>query len=55
METYVDEDAIRQLAKTIAKNVKTEAELGDIFKLLKKIVVETAFDAALGADRLTQP
>ena len=47
MERYVDEDAIRQLAHKIAKNVKTEADLGDFSKLLKKIVVETALDAEL--------
>lgn len=47
MESYVDEDAIRQLAKKIAKDVKTEADLGDFSKLLKKIVVETALDAEL--------
>ena len=47
METHVDEDAIRKLAKKIAKDVKTEADLGDFSKLLKKIVVETALDAEL--------
>jgi transposase-like protein len=47
METHVDEDLIRQLAKKIAKDVKTEADLGDFSKLLKKIVVETALDAEL--------
>ena len=47
MESYVDEDAIRQLAQKIAKDVKTEADLGDFSKLLKKIVVETALDAEL--------
>ena len=41
MGTHVDEDAIRKLAKKIAKDVKTEADLGDFSKLLKKIVVET--------------
>jgi putative transposase len=47
METHVDEDLIRQLAKKIAKDIKTEADLGDFSKLLKKIVVETALDAEL--------
>ena len=47
MDTYVDEDAIRQLAKKIAKDIKTEADLGDFSKLLKKIVVETAPEAEL--------
>ncbi|MFK8076620.1 MAG: hypothetical protein AB8B84_08535 [Granulosicoccus sp.] len=47
MDTFVDEDLIRQLAKKIAKDVKTEANLGDFSKLLKKIVVETALDAEL--------
>ena len=47
MDTYVDEDAIRQLAKKIAKDIKTEADLGDFSKLLKKIVVETALEAEL--------
>jgi len=48
METHVDEDAIRKLlAKKITKDVKTEADLGDFSKLLKKIVVETALDAEL--------
>ena len=47
MDTHVDEDLIRQLAKKIAKDVKTEADLGDFSKLLKKIVVETALDAEL--------
>ena len=35
-------DAIRKLAKKIAKDVKTEADLGDFSKLLKKIVVITS-------------
>ena len=47
METYVDEDAIRKLAQKIAKDVKTEADLGDFSKLLKKIVVETMLDIEL--------
>ena len=47
IETRLDEDAIRQLAKKIAKDVKTEADLGDFSNLLKKIVVETALDAEL--------
>ena len=47
MESYMDEDAIRKLAQKIAKDVKTEADLGDFSKLLKKIVVETALDAEL--------
>ena len=47
METQMDEDLIRQLAKNIAKDIKTEADLGDFSKLLKKIVVETALDAEL--------
>jgi len=47
METHMDEDAIRKLAKQIAKDVKSEADLGDFSKLLKKIVVETALDAEL--------
>ena len=47
METHVDEDAIRKLAQKIAKDVKTEADLGDFSKLLIKIVVETALDAEL--------
>ena len=47
METHVDEDTIRQLAKKIAKDIKTEADLGDFSKVLKKIVVETALDAEL--------
>ncbi len=47
METYVDEDAIRQLAKKIAKDIKSEADLGDFSRLLKKIVVETALGAEL--------
>ena len=45
METHVDEKLIRQLAKSIAKDIKTEADLGDFSKLLKKIVVETALEA----------
>ena len=51
METHVDEGLIRQLAKKIAKDIKTEADLGGFSKLLKKIVVETALDAEL-ADHL---
>lgn len=47
METRVDEELIRKLAKDIAKDIKTEADLGDFSKLLKKIVVETALDAEL--------
>lgn len=44
IDTHVDEDLIRQLAKKIAKDVRTEADLGDFSKLLKKIAVETALD-----------
>ncbi len=33
METHVDEDAIRKLAKKIAKDIKAEADLGDFSKL----------------------
>ena len=47
METKMDEDLVRKLAKNIAKDIKTEADLGDFSKLLKKIVVETALDAEL--------
>ncbi|MFK8082578.1 MAG: transposase [Granulosicoccus sp.] len=47
MKTYLGEDAIRQLAQKIAKDIKTEANLGDFTKLLKKIVFETALDAEL--------
>jgi len=36
METPMDEKLIRQLAKNIAKDIKTEADLGDFSKLLKK-------------------
>lgn len=43
----MDEDAIRQLAKMIGKDVKNEADRGDFSKLLKKIVVKTALDAEL--------
>ena len=46
MDTRVDEDAIRKLGKEIAKGIKTEADLGDFSKLLKKIVEETALDAS---------
>jgi len=38
---------ILQLGKEIAKGIKTEADLGDFSRLLKKIVVETALDAEL--------
>jgi len=47
METNVNEDAIRKLGKEIAKGIKTEADLGDFSKLLKKMVVEAALDAEL--------
>ena len=47
MESCVDEVAIRKLAQKIAKDIKTETDLGDFSKLLKKIVVETALDAEL--------
>ena len=47
MENQVDEKLVRQLAKSIAKDIKSEADLGDFSKLLKKIVVETALDAEL--------
>ena len=47
METKMDEDLGRKLAKNIAKDIETEADLGDFSKLLKKIVVETALDAEL--------
>ncbi|MFK8079523.1 MAG: hypothetical protein AB8B97_04495 [Granulosicoccus sp.] len=42
----MDEKLLRQLTKNIAKDIKTEADLGDFSKLLKKIV-ETALDADL--------
>jgi len=41
METKMDEDLVRKLAKNIAKDIKTEADLGDFSKLLKNMVVET--------------
>ena len=47
MEALVDEELIRKLAKDIAKDIKTETDLGDFSELLKKIVVETALDAEL--------
>lgn len=47
METHADEDTIRQLAKNIAKDIRTEADLRDFYKLLKKIVVQIALDAEL--------
>ena len=47
MDTRMDEESIRKLAKNIAKDIKTEADLGDFSKLLRKIVVETALDAEL--------
>ena len=47
METKMDEDLVRKLAKNIAKDIKTEADLGEFSKLLKKIVVKTALDAEL--------
>lgn len=47
MDTYVDEDAIRKLGKEIAKGIKTETDLGDFSRLLKKIVAEAALDAEL--------
>jgi len=47
MDTHLNEDAIRQLAQKIAKDIKTEADLGDFSKLLKKVVVETALEAEL--------
>jgi len=47
METHVDEDAIRKLGKQIGKSIKTEADLGEFSKLLKKMVVEAALDAEL--------
>ena len=37
MEAHVDEDAIRKLGKEIAKGIKTEADLGDFSKLLKRL------------------
>ncbi|MFK7996925.1 MAG: hypothetical protein AB8B87_22500 [Granulosicoccus sp.] len=40
MDAHVDEDAIRQLAKKIAQDIKTEADLGDFSKLLKKTVLK---------------
>ena len=30
METHMDEDAIHKLGKAIAKNIKTEADLGAV-------------------------
>lgn len=34
METKMDEDLVRKLAKNIAKDIKTEADLGEFSKLL---------------------
>jgi len=47
METVMDEKAVRDLAKQIAKDIKTEEDLGDFTKLLRKITVETALEAEM--------
>jgi len=36
METQVDEDAIRQLTKKIAKDIKTKADLGNFSKVTEE-------------------
>ncbi len=42
MESPVDEKAVRDLAKEIAKNIKTEDDRNDFSKLLRKVTVETS-------------
>ena len=54
METHVDEDAIRKLAKKIAKEVKTEADLGDFSKLLSRDCARCGTDRSPGL-RQEQP
>ena len=46
MSTVMDEKEMKALAAQLAKNIKTEKDLGDFSKLLKKMTVE----AALGAE-----
>jgi len=46
MSTVMDEKEMKALAKNLAKNIKTEKDLSDFSRLLKKMTVE----AALGAE-----
>lgn len=46
MSIVMDENEMKALAAKLAKSIKTEKDLGDFSKLLKKMTVE----AALGAE-----
>lgn len=47
MEQTMDEEEVRALAKKIAKGIKTEGDLNDFTKMLRKVTVETALEAEL--------
>lgn len=49
MSTVMDEKEMRALAASLAKNIKTEKDLGDFSKLLKKMTVEAALGAEMEA------
>lgn len=47
MEQSMDEEEVRALAKKIAKGIKTEGDLNDFTKMLRKVTVETALETEL--------
>ena len=47
MEMQVDEKSMRALAKELAKGIKTEKQLGDFSRLLKKMTIEAALNAEM--------
>ena len=45
----MEREALTQLATQIAGKIKTESDLNDISRMLKKLTVETALNAELEA------
>ena len=45
----MEREALTQLATQIAGQIKTESDLNDISRMLKKLTVETALNAELEA------
>lgn len=47
METAVDDKAVRELARKLAKDLKTDKDLSVLSRALKKVAVETALEAEM--------
>lgn len=47
MEAAVDDKAIKELAKQLAKNLKTDKDLSVLSRALKKVAVEAALEAEM--------